>query len=699
MTYARHRERVLPRDPGAPINRRIRVLHVISDAGPHPYFRLIGDHTDREAFDVRLATVGPAGALQRDAEQMNIPAIALGARSRAAYPLAVVALARYLRRERIDILQAHLLDGSVVGLLAARLARTPVAILTGHHSHEIPLHDNAALTGVDRLCGGPLCDAIIAPSAQMRDTFVDVHRVAAEKVVVVHHGFELDRIDRSRVDGNRVRAELGLEGRVVIGSIGRLFWMKNQDALVRAFAPIARRFPETVLLFVGPGDPVPLRDLGRSLGIDDQLRFLPVRDDIPDVLASLDLFVHPALAESFGMVIVEAMAMGVPVLSTPVGIAADVVRDGQTGMLAVDGRVESLARALEQMFELRGEWARMGATARLAAEAFPASAMIGEYERQYRRLLEESRPVRPRSAKDVVKAIRACPEVSSPIAIALRTVRRLAGRDWPWLVKHFPKSGIVRLGLPNGKQLKLWSRGDDWISTQLFWRGVAGYEPATVPVLYQLAALSHVTIDVGAYVGYLTVLAAMANPEGHVIALEPFPPTFERLRHNIGLNRLSNVDCVNAAAGAESGSAELYHLPGQLSSAASLERRHLMSCDGVTSTTVPVVVLDELLADRAVRRVDLIKLDTETTELQVLRGAAITLERDHPHIICEVLHPSLAEELTDLLKPLGYRFYDLRHAGPQERREIVAADEPDADYGNYLFSTLDPATVTSLHRW
>lgn len=381
---------------------RVRVLHVITDAGPHPYFRLIGAHADRDRFDVRLATVGPRGPLHDESERMALPALALRAQGRAAYPAAVVRLARHLRRERIDILQSHLVDGSLVGLPAARLARTPVAILTGHHSHEVPLHRKRVFTWADRLCAGPLSDEIIAPSAQMRDVFLEVHRVPERKVAVVHHGFELARIDPSSVDGAAVRAELGLADRVVIGSIGRHYWIKNQEALVRAFATLASTVPDAVLLLVGAGDPTPLLELARRLGLEEgRLRLLPARGDVPEVLAALDVFVHPALAESFGMVIVEAMAMAVPTVTTPVGIAPEIIRDGDNGILADDGGVESLSRALDRMLQLRADWPAIGRRARIAASAFPASKMVAEYEALYVRLLQRARRTTPGDAGPV----------------------------------------------------------------------------------------------------------------------------------------------------------------------------------------------------------------------------------------------------------------------------------------------------------
>jgi glycosyltransferase involved in cell wall biosynthesis len=366
---------------------RVRVLHLISDAGPHPYFNLIGAHTDHGRFDVRIATVGSAGALHHDVERFGLRSSSLDAAGRGGYPRAAFALACRLRRAGVDVLQTHLLDASVVGLLAGRLARTPATILTGHHSHEIPLQRRRGLTIVDRLCAGPLCDAVIAPSVQMRETLIRVHHVRSQKVAVIHHGFELGDLDPATVDREPVRRELGVEGQTVLTSIGRYYWIKNQASLVRAFAAIAPDMPDATLVLVGGGDASALRSLVQSLGLGARVRLLSARPDVPALLAATHLFVHPALAESFGMVIVEAMAMGCPVVSTPVGIAPEVVRDGVTGVLAADGSVGALASALRLALSRRDRWPEMGAAARKESRRFSAATMVESYERLYLQLL------------------------------------------------------------------------------------------------------------------------------------------------------------------------------------------------------------------------------------------------------------------------------------------------------------------------
>ena len=110
-------------------------------------------------------------------------------------------------------------------------------------------------------------------------------------------------------------------------------------------------------------------------------------------------------------------------------------------------------------------------------------------------------------AKRVIKAARDHPALNLPITALVRAGLRLSGRESPWVTKHLPRVGTVRIRLPNGAHLKLWSRGDDWIPTQIYWRGMNGYEPETAYLFFWLAQRAATTINVGAYVGYFAVMA------------------------------------------------------------------------------------------------------------------------------------------------------------------------------------------------
>jgi glycosyltransferase involved in cell wall biosynthesis len=362
------------------------VVHVITDAGPHPYFRTLIEADGLGRGPLCVGCVGPAGALQEDMRSLGVATFALGARSRAGYPAAATRLARALHRRSTDVVQTHLLDGSLVGLAAARLAHTPVAVMTAHHSHELPFHGRK-LVWAERLCTGPLCDHIIAPSHDVLQTLAGAARVPIEKIEVVHHGFDLERFDPRNADPRRVRAELGLEGRLVFGAIGRLYSLKNHAALIDAFAAVLGDSREAALVIAGAGDASELAARARDLSIGDRVVLCGERDDVPDVLAAFDVFVHPAVAESFGMVIIEAMAMARPVIATAVGIAPEVITARETGVLCSTPEPDALAAGLREMLALQDSWPELGARARGRIQGFTAASTANRYRELYARWL------------------------------------------------------------------------------------------------------------------------------------------------------------------------------------------------------------------------------------------------------------------------------------------------------------------------
>lgn len=369
--------------------KRVRVLHLLTDgSGTHPYFWTLAAHTDRERFELIVGSLGPEGQLQEDMRARGIRTFALGCVGRSGYPRAVLGLARQLRREKVEIVQTHLLDASFVGLLAARLAGSRVGIFTGHHSHEVPLHGKR-LRIADGMLSRVLADRIIAPSRHMKEIFKRELGVPDEKIAVIPHGFDLERWTESPAGRDRVRAELGLEARLVFGAAGRLFWIKNYPVLLRAFARVAATHDDTALMIAGEGaDRDATEALAVELGVRDRVHFVGHRRDIVDVMSAMDVFVHASRAESFGQVLVEAAALGKPIISTDVGIAGELVVPGETGFLVPSGDDEALGEAMGRSIE---QYPLLAARARerRGIEAFAASTMVEGYQDQYESWLRE----------------------------------------------------------------------------------------------------------------------------------------------------------------------------------------------------------------------------------------------------------------------------------------------------------------------
>lgn len=368
-----------------------KILHFITNSSHHPLLYAMTDNTDKRKFDMSVASLNPAGDLQIRYNETGIKTFALDTVKRTQFPQAVLKLSQWLKNNRIDIIQTHLLEASWIGLAAAKLARTPVKILTGHHSAEMPFYKRKPAFWGDVLSSRWLADYIIAPSEQMKEIFIKEEGVPAEKIVIIHHGLDFSNWKSSEAGRERIRNEFNINGKIVFGAIGRIFWSKAYPTLFKAFAPVAEKHPNLTLMVIGAGDLTELRQLARELGIEKQIIFAGWRNDITDLFSAMDVFVHPSLVESFGLVIIEAMAMGKPIICTDVGIAREIIKDNINGFLVPTGSEEKLSTAMEKIIHLRSQWSEIGIVNKKISQKFTAAKMAAEYQKCYFNWLSEQK--------------------------------------------------------------------------------------------------------------------------------------------------------------------------------------------------------------------------------------------------------------------------------------------------------------------
>jgi FkbM family methyltransferase len=278
----------------------------------------------------------------------------------------------------------------------------------------------------------------------------------------------------------------------------------------------------------------------------------------------------------------------------------------------------------------------------------------------------------------------------------LRAATVALGVQSEFLIKHFPKVGVVKSRLPNGRILSLSGRADDWVSNQVYWLGWRGYEPEMSPLFFQFAAKARIIFDVGAHVGFYALVAGHANAAAKVFAFEPVPATFERLARNMSLNRLSNVTCMQCAVGNRDGLVPFYKGEQKIPCSAGTSFEFYKPWASMMSTIqVTSVTVDRFLEEKGLTGIDLVKVDTESTEPEVLHGMANSIKRDRPTIFCEVLAGFRTEQqIEDLLKPFGYRFYMLTTTGPVRRDHIDA----DTKWPNHLLSVLGDQEIDVLYH-
>ena len=255
-------------------------------------------------------------------------------------PLCLPRLAGHLRAERIDLVHTHLVHGGVVGKLAAKLAGVGATVTTRHYARESKSR-SFVYRLEDRLTGG--ADRVIAVSAAVREFLTSEGIVEKEKVRLLPNAIDFARFDPARFARARAASP------TVIGTIGRLHPQKGHDVLIRAFAELRRHCPGAKLEIVGEGAMRgPLQALIERLGLSDAICLVGnvPPDRIPDRLAGWSLFVLPSRWEGFGLALLEAMAMELPVVATAVEGTLELIEPDVTGLLIPPDDPPALSSAM-----------------------------------------------------------------------------------------------------------------------------------------------------------------------------------------------------------------------------------------------------------------------------------------------------------------------------------------------------------------
>jgi glycosyltransferase involved in cell wall biosynthesis len=309
----------------------------------------------------------------------------------------------YFRKERFDIVHTHTVKVGLLGRLAARLAGVPVSVYTVHgfHIHEgMSRSERKLFVWIEKI-GALFCDSILSQNHEDIDTALREGICPPNKISPIGNGVDLSRFDPRRfgeVDITSIKRGLGVEGgEPVVGLIGRLVEEKGFIEFFEAARVIKDRGIKAEFLAVGPEQEkpsaIPPKCLVKELGLEDEVLFLGVREDIPELMVVMDLIVLPSHGiEGLPRVLMEAAAMGKPAVATNTRGCRDVIQDGETGVLVRMKDAEALASAIMDLLSDKEKAQRMGRAARKRAAMFDERLYFWKTDAEYRRLLRAKLP-------------------------------------------------------------------------------------------------------------------------------------------------------------------------------------------------------------------------------------------------------------------------------------------------------------------
>jgi len=311
------------------------------------------------------------------------------------YPLgdlrAFFKLIRMFREERPHIVHTHTSKAGILGRWAARLAGVP-AIIHTPHGHVFWGYFNKWETKIfiflERLTA-TITDRIITLTGQEKKDHLRCHIAGEAKFAVIHSGVELSRFSDAQINPDDAKKMLGIpKGTFVVGTVGRLTTIKGHKYLIEAARKILLIRPDMTFIFLGDGELMnDLKAQAASLGIYDKVKFLGWREDVAEVMSTFDLFVLPSLNEGMGKVLVEAMAMGKPIIASHVGGISDLVKNEENGLLVPPEDAEAIARSISILHSKPLKRKEMGEKGRAIAVEYGADSMVQKIDRLYKELV------------------------------------------------------------------------------------------------------------------------------------------------------------------------------------------------------------------------------------------------------------------------------------------------------------------------
>lgn len=372
-----------------PVTRPVPIAHVVQNLDVGGLERVVINlmqATDPERFRPILYPLGDGGALAAGLADAGFGVRPMRKRPGVDWFL-LPRLAWQFRRDRVRLVHCHNHSPLVYGSIAGRLAGAGGVVYTAHGAKT------AGRQSTRRFQSLGLVDEIVFVSDDARRVALAAGAASERGTRTIHNGVDADAFVRDDAVRERTRQALGIAPATpVAGIVARLTRAKDHVNLFEAFAQVRERYPDARCVVVGDGE---LRGaLEREVetrGLRDAVMMLGRRDDVADLLCAFDVFVLSSSTEGLALILLEAMAAGLPVVATRVGGNPEVVVDGVTGRVVPPRDPGALAGAVASLFADPATARRMGQAGRERSRGeFSTRTMADRYAATYEALLHRT---------------------------------------------------------------------------------------------------------------------------------------------------------------------------------------------------------------------------------------------------------------------------------------------------------------------
>jgi len=368
-----------------------RIIHLITDlstGGAQTALLRFLSAIDRNLYNPTVVCFDNGNSfIAKEINKLNIPVIDLGMTHKGRIDV-FFRFNRLLQNERPVVLHTWLFHANLIGRLMGRLNKVPI-IISSRRNINIGGKWRELLK---RLTSG-LDDKVIAVCEAVRKAEIESSNVPSEKAVTIHNGIDpIAFISVSDEAALEIRNSFEIpDDALLLGAIGRLHPSKGFNDLISALAYIKAKTNSVRLIIVGEGElrgSLELQIINHNLS--GTIKFAGLRNDIPELMSALDIFVSSSLWEGLPNVVLEAMVAGKPVVATSVGGTPEVVVDGETGLLVPPRNPEALARAIFRLLKNPELGSRMGRAGKeRVLKQFSIQRMVTKTQQLYKELMIE----------------------------------------------------------------------------------------------------------------------------------------------------------------------------------------------------------------------------------------------------------------------------------------------------------------------
>lgn len=373
----------------------MKILHFITSmkiGGAESALRNFLAHVSSEVDQHFVAYLHPGPNVDA-IKKLGIPVFKISGSILTYSPLVFFRLARLIYKLKPNLIHSSLWSANIIARIASKVFKIPlICDLHGDSKHEGKLRNS-----LDRFTAA-IPSKIVAVSESVRYSYLTNINTDFNKTIVIRNGIDFEKLRTAAQSHKLTRTEFGIGNNdFVVGSVGRLDAIKSYDVLIKSFEKFLHASDKKVmgnvkLLLVGWGEQGPaLQNLALNLGLENNVIFTEFRTDSYSFYPLFDCFVLASKSEGLSIALLEAMAFGLPVISTHKSKTHDVIEDGINGFLTTPNNIDELSHKLQIMqtdIELRKRMSR--ANINLVKEKFSMDAVAAGYNKIYSEIVKQA---------------------------------------------------------------------------------------------------------------------------------------------------------------------------------------------------------------------------------------------------------------------------------------------------------------------